>query len=221
MAIVVNISSPGDTSSALLVSQVVNAAATLLLDMTHRRWPQSEKISWINEAMSAILFLKPEAFAKTTPLSLAYGSYQQIPIGSAVFMGLTRNLGTDGLTPGRAIRPSVRSSLDDADPNWHTMSPSNVIRHFMAEPNMPRVFYVYPPAQAGTKVELEHAVLPGKVTLMTDIIGIAPEYLPAITNYVAYRCNLKDSEYANGQVAALFYQAFTAALGITPTGAPQ
>ena len=48
-------------------------------------------------------------------------------------------------------------------------------------------------------------------------LDIGAEYQEAVVNYVAYRCNTKDSEFAAPAVATAFYQAFEASLGIKTT----
>lgn len=197
----------------LPVSNVIDRIGYLLLDSNHIRFPVAELLLWSNEAMGAILTRKPGAFAQTVVTALVAGSKQTIPSGGASLMDVTRNIKADGVTPGRAIRRSDRQLLDDTDPDWHTSKAKSEIRNYTFDDRIPKTFYCYPPAIAGTKVELVHAVLPADVTTEAASLDIAPEYLEAVANYVAYRCNSKDSEYANPAAAMAFYQAFEAALG--------
>lgn len=197
------------------VSSIVERAGNMLLDDSHVRWGVQEIIRWINEAMGAIAHLRPDAFAHTGVMTLVGGTYQSLPNGSMMLLDVTRNIGADNITPGRAIRSTDRKSLDDADPDWHTLAQTATIRHYMHDPRTPKAFYVYPPAILGTKVEVKHVVLPNEVTVETDTLPIGLEYIGPVVNYVCYRCNLKDSEFANGQVGALFYQAFKSSLGLS------
>lgn len=196
------------------VSTIVTKAGNLLLDDSHVRWGIPELIRWINEAMGAILAIRPSAFAHVDTHTLVAGTYQSLPNGSAMLIDVTRNIGNDGTTPGRAIRATDRKSLDDANPDWHSSTASGTIRHFMHNPVIPKVYYVYPPAIAGTKVEVAHAVLPADVTSESDTIPIGAEYILPIVNYVCARCHLKDSEFANATQATTFYQAFQMSLGL-------
>lgn len=197
------------------VSTIISRAGNMLLDDSHVRWGVAEMIRWINEAMGAIAHLRPDAFAHTGCMQLVDGTYQSLPNGSMMLLDVVRNLADDGITPGRAIRITDRKSLDDANPDWHMLPKSGVIRHFMVDPRTPKVFYTYPPAIDGTKVEVKHVVLPGEVTDVSDALPIGLEYIGPVVNYVCYRCNLKDSEFANAQVGALFYQAFKSSLGLS------
>jgi hypothetical protein len=201
------------------VSDIVARAGNMLLDDAHVRWGVPEIIRWINEAMGAIAHLRPDAFAHTGVMTLVAGTYQSLPNGSMLLLDVTRNIGADGATPGRAIRTTDRKSLDDANPDWHGLPQSGTIRHFMHDPRTPKAFYVYPPALASTKIEIKHVVLPAEVVAETDVLPIGLEYIGPVVNYVCYRCNLKDSEFANAQVGSLFYQAFKSSLGLSDASA--
>ncbi|HEX5362339.1 MAG TPA: DUF6682 family protein [Fluviicoccus sp.] len=198
----------------LTMQAVDERVSDLLIDPDRDRWPEEERVRWANEAMGAILSRRPAAFARRTVHSLAQGTYQTIPDESSTLLDVVRNMGADGATPGAPIRRSDRQQIDDIDPNWHEMTPVSKIKQYTYDDRVPTVFYVYPPAIAGTKVEILDAALPDEINDLTDTLGIGSEYLEAVVNYVCYRCNSKDSEFSNAAVATAFYQAFEAALGI-------
>lgn len=197
----------------IAVADVITSAGDLLLDEDHVRYPVDELIRWSNEAMGAILGRKPSAFSTITVVSLAQGTKQTLPAGSKVLLDVIRNIKADGTTPGRAIRRSDRQQLDDVDPTWHTAKPKSEIRNYTYDDRISDTYYVYPPAVAGTKVELAHAVLPAEIMNITGILQIGLEYKAAVVNYLCYRANSKESEYSNPAAAVAFYQAFEAELG--------
>jgi hypothetical protein len=131
-----------------------------------------------------------------------------------MLIDVVRNMGMDGATPGAAIRRTDRQQLDDSSPSWHTQTKKAAIKHFTFDDRTPKIFYVYPPALAGTQVEIIDAALPAAVTDETGSLDIGAEYMEAVANYVAYRCLFKDSEYANGAMVAAYFQAFENALGV-------
>ena len=194
-------------------SEVIDRAGDLLLDGDHVRWTKQELVRWGNEAMGAILTRKPAAFAVNVAHTLNAGTKQTIPGDGSLFLDVPHNLKADGVTPGRSVRRTDRQLLDDTDPDWHAGKPSNVIRNYTFDDRVPKIFYTYPPAIAGTKVELTHAVLPAPIADEAGTLDIGREYLEPVVNYVAYRANSKDSEYANPNAAIAYYQAFEAALG--------
>lgn len=185
----------------------------IMKDDDHTRWSLAERIRWANEAMGAILTRRPAAFATTTIKDLVAGTHQTVT--SAQVLDVIRNIGANGTTPGRSIRRTDRQLLDDSNPEWHKLKQKGEIRSYTFDDRVPKTFYCYPPAIAGTKVEVLEAVLPPEVA-EDDADGefdIGFEYLEAVVNYVCYRANSKDSEDANAQVAGSFYSAFETSLG--------
>lgn len=199
----------------LTMTAVDSRISDLMTDPDRIRWTEEERIRWSNEAMGAIMTRKPAAFARRIVHTLVAGTYQELPSDSSMLLDVVRNIGADGVTGGKAIRRTDRQLLDDADPDWHTATQKAVARHYVYDDRVPKVFYVYPPIIAGTKVELLDAALPAEIDSIDDTLAIGAEYLEATVNYVCYRANSKDSEFANGAIAAAFYQAFEAALGVS------
>lgn len=199
----------------LPVADVLKRTDDLLLDADRVRWTTAERIRWMNEAMGAILTRKPTAFSVTKTISLIAGTRQTID--GDMLLDVVRNVGPEpDNKPGKAIRRTDRQLLDDSDPDWHKAKPRAEIRHYTFDDRASDEFYCYPPALAGTRVEIMQAELPAQVAETNDAasLDIGFEYLEAVVNYVVYRCNSKDSEYAAPATAAAFYQAFEAALGI-------
>lgn len=203
------------------VSDILKRTDDLLLDEVgddgdRVRWPNAERIRWANDAMGAILNRKPGALAQRVVHALAAGTYQALQANGSMLLDVVRNIGADGVAPGLPVRRTDRQLLDDSDPTWHQAKPKVTIKHFTFDDRTPKVFYVYPPAIAGTKVELLHAALPAAVA-EDDLDGsfdIGAEYLEAVVNFVCYRAFSKDSEFANAAIAGGYYQAFEAALGM-------
>ena len=106
-----------------------------------------------------------------------------------------------------------RHRLEESVPGWYEMKPSSTLRHYCYEDRNPQQFYVYPPATAGAKVEAVIAFAPPKIADETAMLELGAEYIGPLVSYVVYRALLKDSEYANGQVAVAHFQAFSEALG--------
>ena len=196
------------------MSDIVAKVGYLMLDPTHVRWTEAEIIGWINESAGAILTRRPAAFARRSVHTLAAGTLQNIPAGGSMLLDVVRNIGSDGEKPGAAIRRTDRQLLDDSDPNWHTGKQKSHVKQYTYDDRAPYIFYVYPPVVAGVKVELFDAALPAAVASVNDALDMNNEYTEAVVNYVAYRCNIKDSEYASPAAAVNYYQAFEAALGI-------
>lgn len=201
---------------ALPVADVLKRTDDLLTDEDRVRWTVAERIRWANEAMGAILTRRPAAFASRVVLQLAEGTFQQLAASDSQLLDVVRNMGANGTTPGKVIRRTDRQLLDDSDPDWQTAKSAAQIKHFTFDDRAPTIFYCYPPAKAGIQVEALVSRLPAPVAETDEAasLDIGSEYLEAVVNYVCYRCNSKDSEFAAPAVATAFYQAFEAALGI-------
>lgn len=192
----------------IAVADVLARVGLILNDVDYVRWTKPELFGWINDAAGEIVIRRPPAGAKTAAITLVEGVSQSLPADSHLLMDVVRNLPN-----GRRITVAERHRLEESVRNWYGMNPSSAIRHYSYEDRNPQQFYVYPPAVAGAMVEAVIASIPPKITDESASLELGAEYIGPIVSYVVYRALLKDSEYANGQVAIAHFQAFSEALG--------
>jgi hypothetical protein len=192
----------------IAVSDVLARVGLILNDVDFVRWTKSELFGWINDAAGEIVIRRPPAGARTTEVTLIAGVSQTLPAGAHLLMDVVRNLPV-----GRRITVAERHRLEESVPGWYEMKSSGTLRHYCYEDRNPQQFYVYPPATAGAKVEAVIAFVPPKIADETAMLELGAEYIGPLVSYVVYRALLKDSEYANGQVAVAHFQAFSEALG--------
>lgn len=199
--------------AGISVATLIERAGFLLQDEEFVRWTIPELISWINEAAGALVTMRPSAGAQVVVLTLKAGTQQLLDDKVVQLLDVVRNLEADETTPGRAIRLAERHLFDSSDPDWHTRPGKAVIKHYIYDDRTPNVFYVYPPALDGIKVQASLTSMPTLVTDQTDTLELDNQFESALVNYVVFRAMAKDSEYANGAIATGYYQAFQAALG--------
>lgn len=201
---------------AIPVQDIYDRVVDLLLDKdrSQPRWPDEELVRWINDSRMAIITRRPQACSQIATVALVSGTKQTIPADGVVLLDVIRNMGTNGNTPGRAIRRTDRQGIDDMQLYWHKASPSSEVSQYTFDDRMPKDFYVYPPAKDGVQVELAYAKIPQAITEIGGNLEIGLESMDAVVNYVAYRAKSKDSEYANAAEAAAYYGAFNDALGV-------
>lgn len=192
------------------VEAILKKVDDLLLDEDRTRWPNAERLAWINEAPNAIVGRKPSALSRYVNETLVAGT-RQIVTGIAL-MDVVRNIDGNG-AGGRSVRRTDRQMLDDTNPDWHTGKKATTIQHFMLDDRAPREYYVYPPAVEGVVLETLQAVLPDAVEL-DGSLDIGVEYMEAVVAWVCYRCKFKDSENGNVAEAASWFQSFENALGL-------
>jgi len=189
------------------VSEILEKASIVLNDTAFVRWTKEELIGWLNDAASEVVLRRPPAHAVTANVALVAGILQSIPAGGIEMLDISRNVG------GNAVRRTDRQLLDDQKPDWPTMRQSSSIKHYTFDERTPTVFYVYPPAKVGTQVEMLYSSPPALVATDADTLDLDRAYLSPLVSFMLYRALAKDSEYANGAVAAAHFQAFSEALG--------
>jgi hypothetical protein len=197
----------------ILASVIINNARKALNDATGIRWTDAELLAWLNAGQRDLAILRPDASAVNTSFTLAAGTKQVLSASALRLLDVVRNLGADGYTPGSAIRIVDREVLDAQLPDWHTAAQSATTQHFTYDNRDPRVFYVYPPAVTGYRIEIIQSVSPADVAALTSAITLDDIYAGPLTDYVLFRAYMKDAPYAgNAQLAAQYYQAFTGTL---------
>ncbi len=202
----------------LQAQDILNKASILLQDTTNVRWPQAELIGWLNDAMREITAVRPDQASKYVTIPLTAGTRQTLPTDAIELMRVVRNIAADGVTPGMAIRKVPQELLDSQIPNWHSTTPSGVIRHFTYDGRDPHHFYVYPPADGTTKVEVLYNAPPVKLNAYTDTIVVDDIFANIALDYVMFRAYSKDLEEAgNAQRAQMHQKMFTDGLAAKST----
>lgn len=198
------------------VASLLSRAAVILQDPTSIRWPQTELLDWLNDGQREIALFKPNVFVKNTTVQLVAGTKQSLPADGVSLIDVVRNMGTNGSTPGAAIRVVTREILDAQISNWHSSTASAVVKHYVYTPLDPKTFYVYPPQPTGAgtqnQAEVVYVASPTDATLVSTIT-IDDIYMTALLNYILFRAYTKDAEYANNaQLAQLYYTQYQAIL---------
>jgi hypothetical protein len=202
------------------VSDVISRARYLLndTDPSLRRWEDEELILWTDDAQRAVAVARPDSSPSQRVVTLTAGTKQATPEDCFKLMDVVRNVAQDGLTPGRAIRMIEREVLDQFDPSWHTAAAKAEVRHFTVDDRSPNTYFVYPPALAGTKIEVLLSQRPATVDSLTDDLAMADMYFDPIVDWVMYRSYGKDTEYtANPAQQAAYLAAFANKLGVKLT----
>lgn len=185
-------------------NDIIRRMGILLLDEDNVRWLPDELLDWAHDGGKVIVSLDHKAGAEVEEVELVQGALQEVD--ALEVMNVVRLLPS-----GRPIQRTDRYLLDSSDPDWYNRKPTSKIVHYTVDDRDKARFYVYPPAAAGTKVEALIAKLPDKPEV-NGTLNIGSEYMDALINYIAYRAFSKDSEFANGQVAASYYQVFQSAI---------
>lgn len=205
----------------LLASAIFEKVQKILHDETGVRATTPELLGWLNSGQREIVILKPNALTKNESVAMAAGTKQALPAAGLVLIDVIRNMGSDGLTPGRAITSIKREVLDVAIPDWHSGTPNVVAKHYVYDVRDPKNFYLVPPQPAGTsqRIEIIYSVTPTDLTAANQAISVDDIYEGVLIDYVLYRSYSKDAGGAgNAELAIAHYQAFQSALGVKLSG---
>jgi hypothetical protein len=217
---------------AFTAKDVMLRATTVLQDAGAVRWPATELLLWLNDAVRELALHKPNAVAETAELSLAQGTWQSLPAEYISLIRVSRNLtnvaaDVGGRTGGKAITPIVREILDAQMPGWQdlTVLPASPnVTHIIQDMMDPRSFYVVPANDGTGIIEAIVSKMPADIVQPTNPLDIdsytatvdLPDiYRNALVDFVLYRAFSKDMNLAgNAQRAGAHYQQFAQAIGM-------
>ena len=200
----------------MLGSDIVTRMRLVINDADAIRWTSEELVHWINDGCRTIALLRPDSCSVTASMELVAGTKQSIadltPAGLRV-LDIVRN--NDSF---RAMRLVDREVLDTQRPDWHDAVEANPT-NWVYDNRDPKTFYVYPPAPAGTQIEIVYARNPVSLASESELGSVALSlddiYIDPLLNYVLYRAYSKDADFA--QNAALS-QGYLAAFNMLLTG---
>lgn len=238
-------------ASTILVRDALWRVSSALSDGSPQfsRWPERYLVHLLNDAQSVIGSLVTTACSRLVAIKLKAGTKQSIanvaaadwkldgvagaaPLLGRRLLGVWRNMGTDGATPGRAIRAVERDVLDALDPNWHTSRQTKVYEYAYNE-DTPTVFFAVPGAHAETPVWVEASLVvapalipaggaPGAEIYLASgasaaVIAIDDEHIQELVDYVCARAHLSDSKYAEPLRAQLHTNLFLSLINAKAT----
>lgn len=200
---------------AVLASTIIARVRRQLVDeKSIQHWSDTELLGWISDGQRAIMIASPSLNEVTQSLKLDAGTRQTLPAGAHILLSIKRNMGTDGLTPGRAIRVVAREVLDTMNPDWHSAPKVATVENYVYDPEQQVSFYVYPPSNGNGYIEASFAKIPSELSASTNPIEVSDIFQTALFDYVMFRAHQKDSDYSAGDNKAQMYlQLFTAFIG--------
>lgn len=180
-------------------------------------WSNEELVDNLNQAYDWLLGLNPEEFVTSSVFSCAAGTLQTLPDGAVSLVNIPRN--NDGSK--RSLRQIGLREINSLNRDWHD-SPASTIQKYWIYDNRDRThFYVWPPASAGSELQLitvgpvgdrhvENDYDNGTTKLHTD-----ERFNQAIKHYILFLCYEKNSEYtSNRELAQVNFNRAHEALGL-------
>ncbi len=217
-------------------SEIFTEVDGVVLDDNKVRWPDDEKIRYLNAGQRQAVVFKPDVYVKNEVYKLVAGTKQSIPDGSASFLNpsgttinegiqlirLVRNMGTTGLVAGAAITPVGMDILDAYNPDWHSDTASATVKNYVFNDDDPTRFYVTPPQPSSDQgyIEAIFSAVPADLEAITGpnpydvVITLSDIYRDVLINYILHRCYAKDAALSpyNAQKATDYWNLFVLGL---------
>lgn len=187
---------------AVKAQEIADKGLRLLQDIDGVRWPaDTDILGWINDGLREMVRLKPSVAIQTVTASLVAGSKQQI-IGLAIEKFVHFN-------------PVSLEFLNGALPGWQNHEAAAAIELVAFDPNDPKSFWTYPPqpAQTNTTLQISQVMPPVAVTDLNTNLPYDDTDMPALIDYVCYRCFLGETAADTTNKAISFWTAFAGKLG--------
>lgn len=196
----------------VLASKIAADAAKVLFDTDYDRHIEADHLNYINAGQKQAVLIKPDISVSNTARIMVAGVKQSVSETAISFVRLSRNMGTNGITPGAAIRSISLGDLDMLEEDWYTATASATIERYVFDPRDPKHFYVYPPQPSsdfGYAEQIE-IVLPTAIAAIGAAISLDDIYEPVLFHYDLYRAlsiDAKQSALAGAQ-ATFHYGQF-------------
>lgn len=181
------------------------------------RWSRAQLLDWLSVGQRYAAMVQPSTSSTTTVEKLQPGTRQRIPMDGWMLLDIVRNMGSDGNTPGRAVKVISRRLLDAFDPSWHSAAASAITQNYIFDTQSPYFYYVYPPSNGTGYLQYVYSAVPVPLVSETDAISIPDVYEDALNHYVMFRALSKNAEFAGSPQADQYLMLFNAALGAKQT----
>ena len=192
----------------------------LTQDYLLETYTQTHILEVCYEAECAIVTYKPEVNMVIENRLTVVGTVQTLPANSLKLVDVFNNMGVGGNTPGRSIKKIAREEIDKINPNWHAQAASIEAEHYIYDPMIPKIFLVYPPANAQyIRICTVKEIPPYNFTSPTSEAAIdltvTTDYVPQLTNYIVGKLMLRNSDRSpNYQRGAYFMSQFYQQMGV-------
>lgn len=179
-----------------------------LHDVDQEVWTDDTLFKYVTEAQNAVILLGVDANIKNAEFTLLQDAMQTIPEGGVRFIDILRNVA------GGPVRKIEKKVMDDVLPGWMIEETTAGIEHFMFEEEKPTIFWIYPvPSDDTQKIKLSYAAAVSLISDTEDPLILPDIYIPAIKEYVLWRCQSMEGESSALGLAVQHLQNFYTLLG--------
>ena len=194
---------------SLTAAAIVVDGCSTLLDTSLVAWPLAERIGYLNEAIRATVFVKPDAYPVRGVVTPVAGTVQTIPADGVALIDITHNSGT-----GRVITQVDADLLKEADRFWPRGTQQDEAEHFAVDVRDARRYMLFPPNDGSGSLYMVYGAVPAPLTTSTDALPLPDSYQPALLAYVLSRAYAKNSKRQDLVKAQAYRSEWGALLGL-------
>lgn len=198
----------------ITVETLLGSVSETLLDTARRTWDLPELVGYLNEALRATSFVKPDMHTVQDFVTLAAGIAQALPEGGVALIDIS-----DNEVSGRAVTQTDLSLLQEENRFWPAATREVDAENYAADPRTPRRFYVFPPNDGTGSVRITYGAVPDTLTGSSgEEIPVPSSYQAALTDYVLAKCYAKNSKKQDLTKSSTYMQQWGALLGLKSQG---
>lgn len=197
----------------ITVETLLSGVSDTLLDTARRTWDYPELVGYLNEALRATSFVKPDMFTVRDFVTLAAGIAQDLPEGAVALLDIS-----DNEVSGRAITQTDLALLQEENRFWPAATQEVDAENYAADPRTPRRFYIFPPNDGTGSVRITYGAVPDTLTGSSgEEIPVPSSYQTALTNFVLAKAYAKNSRKQDLTKSSAYMQQWGALLGLKST----
>ncbi len=196
-------------------STILDSAAVTLLDVAHRTWASSELLGYLNQALYATAFVKPDMYVVENDVALVEGITQPLPDDGIAVINVKRNriiFPDTGVE--RVITQCDSGLLDESNRFWPAGTKTRRVEHFTADPRNPRRYDVFPPNDGTGLVVLVYGAVPPTIMYEQEEMQVPDSFMPALLDFVLGRAYEKNSKRQDLTKSAAYFQRWGQLVGL-------
>lgn len=194
--------------------EIIDEVSAQLNDISFITWTEATLIKYINSAQKMIASIRPDASSTTATMIMVVGTKQTMPTAALRLLEITRNMGSDGLTPGRAVNASDHDAFRLFNSSWHTATAVAEVKNFAYNEKTPDIFYVDPPSDGTGYIEMAYSIVPTVVTANGDTLSLKDIYKNHIVQWCMFKAYSIEVDSASSQRrASVHEQSFYQMMG--------
>lgn len=199
----------------MLCSKIIENVNSIINDPSNVAFSLSRKIDVLNDAIRAVILVRPESSSVYYSHSIQDDTKQTLPNDCFRLLKVIRNV--DGTTRGKSIRKMDLDRVSDRVVDWHETVTNGDVLEYAYDNSIQNIFWIYPKPSSivNKKIELIYQKNISEVTAITDTFPLNDSYSVAIQEWMLYSLWGGDDEQSPNYTKGLKrYESFFNLLGV-------